>query len=62
MVRIDYLIHGKPVDALTQIAHRLHADSIARTGVSKLKSVLSRELFEVSIQASIRNKVIARET
>ncbi len=62
VVKVDLLVAGTPVDALSIIAHRGKANAMGRNLVDKLRAVIPRQMFEVAIQAAIGNKVIARET
>lgn len=61
-VKLDILVHGDRIDALSQIVVKDQADMIGRAVVKKLKEVLPRQMFEVAIQAAIGGKVLARET
>jgi GTP-binding protein LepA len=62
LVRLNILVNGVPVDALSVIVHRSQAQVRGRRLISRLKKEIDRHLFEIPIQAAIGNRVIARET
>ncbi len=62
LVRLDVLVAGKRVDALSNIVHRSNAERRGRKLVKKLRGEIDRHLFEIAIQAAIGNRIIARET
>lgn len=61
LVRVDFYVAGDKVDALSVTVHKSEAERIGRTAVAKLKEVIPRQQFKVSLQAAIGGKFIARE-
>jgi GTP-binding protein LepA len=62
LVKMDILVNGEPVDALSIIVHRDAAYDRGRALASKMRELIPRQMFEVAIQASIGNRIIARES
>jgi len=62
LVKVSILVNAEPVDALAFIAHRRHAEARGRAICGKLKDLIPRQLFKISLQAAIGGQIVARET
>jgi len=62
LVKVDILVNGEPVDALSLIVHRDRAQSTGRALTERLKQLIPRQMFEIPIQAAIGSNVVARES
>ncbi len=62
LVRIDFIVAGHKMDALSVVAHRTEAEAIGREVTKKLKEIIPRQNYEVALQAAIGARIIARET
>ena len=62
LVKLDILVNGEPVDALSIIVHKERSYQRGRAVAAKLKEVIPRQMYEVAIQAAIGGKIISRET
>jgi GTP-binding protein LepA len=62
LVKVDVLVAGEPVDALSVIVHKDRAQAIGRELVHRLRGLIPRQMFEIAVQAAIGSNVIARET
>ncbi|XP_051514524.1 translation factor Guf1, mitochondrial [Myxocyprinus asiaticus] len=62
LIRIDFLLNGRPVEELATIVHKERAYSLGKSICERLKDSIPRQMFEIAVQAAIGSKVIARET
>jgi len=62
LTKVSILVNNEPVDALSFISHRKHAESRGRAICERLKKLIPRQMFKIPIQAAIGGKVVARET
>ena len=62
LIKLDVLVNGEPVDALSIIVHKEKSSERGRELISKLRSLIPRQLYEVVIQAAIGNRIVARES
>ncbi|MET0342066.1 MAG: translation elongation factor 4 [Polyangiales bacterium] len=62
LVKLDMMVNGEPIDALSAIVHREKAQQVGRQLAEKLREIVPRQQYEVAIQAAIGGKIIARET
>jgi GTP-binding protein LepA len=62
LVKLDMMVNGEPIDALSAIVHREKAQHVGRQLAEKLREIVPRQQYEVAIQAAIGGKIVARET
>lgn len=61
LVKVDFLVAGEKIDALSVIVHRSEADTLGRETLAKLKEIIPKQNFKVALQSSVGGKIIARE-
>ena len=61
-MKLDILVNGQPVDALSLVTDRENAYALGRSLLEKLKDLIPRQMFEVPVQAAIGGRIVARET
>jgi GTP-binding protein LepA len=62
LVKLDILVNGEPVDALSTIVHEANAYARGRALAAKMRELIPRQMFEIAIQAAIGNRIVARES
>ncbi|MGE4519130.1 MAG: translation elongation factor 4 [Desulfobacteraceae bacterium] len=62
LVKLDFLVNGERVDALSQLVHRSNAEARGRNAVKRLREEIPRQMFKIPIQAAVGGNIIARET
>src|SRR5580704_2690188 len=62
MVKLDVLVAGEPIDALSMIVHRDVAYERGKLLIERMRKLIPRQMFEVALQAAIGNKIVSRET
>ncbi|PID78122.1 MAG: elongation factor 4 [Deltaproteobacteria bacterium] len=62
LVKLDFLVNGEKVDALSQLVHRSSAESRGRQAVKRLKDEIPRQMFKIPLQAAVGGTIVARET
>src|ERR1700727_196563 len=62
LVKLDILLAGDPIDALSMLVHRSKAQEVGRTMAEKLREKIPRQQYDVPIQAAIGSRIVARET
>ncbi|KAJ3006214.1 Translation factor guf1 mitochondrial [Thoreauomyces humboldtii] len=62
LVKVNILLNSKPVDALATIVHRSHADRVGKDWAKRMKTVMSRQLFDITVQAAVNGRIVCRES